>query len=263
MADYGAFVDVVFKAFPREIEADIAIYWLKNYPLLKRVLRKALFSDVPIAQPDPANKRDFTKPIIKPASREIYTKFTKTVLMALPRGNSLDAELYWIQEKDQLRQTLHKAFSDKPDANIYPVYVNYDEPLENKTSYYSCEFERNTFPLSCEKQRKGEANIILQLMDFDRKISTDGILKDFESAGLRPADVYELMSLVNTYPEVHDIEKIVALGSIDERHKGHHAQCLLRQLDSRPFISFIWTGDRIWNEDASEKYRFVAVRKYQ
>ncbi|HEY4476338.1 MAG TPA: hypothetical protein VI954_02465, partial [Candidatus Paceibacterota bacterium] len=97
----------------------------------------------------------------------------------------------------------------------------------------------------------------VELVQFNRYISTDEALRELDKVGMRPAELHELLAFGEKYPDVQREFPIVALGSVWDDQIGY--RCFV------PYLHGNGLGRRLflnWVEgDWREFYRFAAVRK--
>jgi hypothetical protein len=146
-----------------------------------------------------------------------------------------------------------------PDA--YHIFVDYGRSVEDGVKagrYGRVDFDitSRNFPT----KRKGTAKIEVELIHFNRRISTDEALRKLDRMGYRPAELRELLAFGEKYPEVQREFPVVALGSVWLARSGSrrapcldwddsdHSSCLELSI-----VEFDWT----WTESC----RFAAVRK--
>jgi len=101
---------------------------------------------------------------------------------------------------------------------------------------------------------KTEAESI-ELIHFDRYISSEDAIKEMEAKGLRPATATELLLFGIQHPEVQREFPVVALGTVQSVRDFRRVACLNGDSASRDlrvlWFELVWPGD----------YRFAAVRK--
>jgi hypothetical protein len=93
-----------------------------------------------------------------------------------------------------------------------------------------------------------------ELVHFDRDMSTENVLIELKSRGLRPATLDELLAYARKYPDKQKEFPIVALGVSYIWDGCHDLPCLDWDGDGRG-MSLDWGGSD-WNSC----YRFLAVR---
>ena len=113
------------------------------------------------------------------------------------------------------------------------------------------------FAANFPTEREGTAEVEMELIHFDRDISTEEVLRELDRMGYRPADIYELLALGEKYRGVQLGVTVVALGSVWFDGKADYV----------PFISFGNERRRLglcpkytwWDKEGRE--RFAAVKK--
>mgnify|MGYP001593530058 FL=1 len=104
--------------------------------------------------------------------------------------------------------------------------------------------------------RLGADTVDVQLVHFNRIVSTEEALKELDNQGLRAIDLHELLSIGAKYPNLQREFPIVALGSVWQDRYGPRYVPYLDGLGSERDLHLSWVGD-----DWSELCRFAAVRK--
>jgi hypothetical protein len=102
---------------------------------------------------------------------------------------------------------------------------------------------------------KGKKEIAVELIHFNRNISSDDVERELDKMGLRSATIEELLAFGATFPETQRKFSIIALGSV-ARIDGYRYVAFLRRIDSGRNLYLRWRDD-----DWSEIVRFLAVRK--
>jgi len=190
----------------------------------------------------------------------VYVEFQAAVLRALPRDINPDVVLGWTQNGESLARVLREALmpDGKPAAGgIYLVSVDYGRSVEDgveagQYDWSNSDITSRNFPT----KRKGTAEVAVELVHFNRCISTEGALKNLDSMDMRPAEIHELLAFGEKYPDVQRKFPIVAPGSVWQyRHGDRKVPCLSRDGSGRD-LDLRWIGDA-WDELC----RFAAVRK--
>lgn len=151
--------------------------------------------------------------------------------------------------------------ASKPKKGTFPTKVNYDLSVEllaenGKYDWNNYDVSSKNFPTT----RKGEADLVLELVHFNQVLTSKEVLKELDKRGLRPAETHELLSFGIKYPKEQRKYPIVALGSV--WHGGWNdsllSPCLWRDSGDREQreLSLGWS-DIGWDE----YYRFLAVSK--
>ena len=115
--------------------------------------------------------------------------------------------------------------------NIFCVRVNYDLSVEKAVKagkYYwkDDDITDKNFP----PKRSGSAEIDIQLVNFNKNMSSEDVLKELDKMGLRPAELPELLVLGTKYPNEQKRYPIIALGSV------------WRDLDGDCYVPFLFGG---------------------
>jgi hypothetical protein len=97
----------------------------------------------------------------------------------------------------------------------FPVVVNYNRTIEQlvkagKYDWSNPDITSKNFP----SNKKGNAQVSIQLVHFDRTMTSDEVLKELDKQGLRPATLPELLAFGAKYPDKQREFPIVALGSV-------------------------------------------------
>ena len=136
------------------------------------------------------------------------------------------------------------------------VTVNYNRTIEElvkagRYHWQNSDITSQNFPSS----RKGKAQVLIQLVHFDRDITSDEVLKALDKQGLRPVTLPELLAFGAKYPDKQCAFPIVALGSVWRvSGVGRRVAYLWRGAGSRG-LGLYWLGDG-WGAHS----RFAAVR---
>src|SRR5258706_720221 len=145
----------------------------------------------------------------------------------------------------------------QPPFPGYPVNVDYSASLEQlvkagKYDWFNDDITGRNFPSS----EKGTAQVLVYLVNFNRDINSEDVVKELDRQGLRPATLKELLALGASYPDLQRKDLIVALGSTWRDSGGRvRVPCLGGGESNRDLRLFWWDGD--W----SSYWRFAAVRK--
>jgi hypothetical protein len=141
--------------------------------------------------------------------------------------------------------------------NCYKVVVNYGQSLKEmivagKYDWANEDINADHFPI----QGSGQQDVVIELVHYGRNMSTDDVLKDLESKGMRPAILLELLAFGVTYPEKQREFPIFALGSVWQDSSGFRSvPCLIGGGSERGL--FLGWSDGGWSGGC----RFAAVRK--
>jgi hypothetical protein len=165
------------------------------------------------------------------------------------REGSLDVEY--------VSRRLQEIIEVKPSDNIYPLSVDYGRSVEDgvKAGRYDW-VNSDITSLNFPTKRKGRAEVVMELVHFNRYISNDGALRELDRMGYRPAELHELLAFGEKYFEVQLEFPVVALGFVWRGRGGGRFVPYLFRDGSKRYLYLGWIGDG-WDEI----YRFAAVRK--
>ncbi|MBI3825640.1 MAG: hypothetical protein HY294_06580 [Candidatus Rokubacteria bacterium] len=138
----------------------------------------------------------------------------------------------------------------------FPVTVDYHWSLDamikaGRYGWVNLDITAEHFPV-----KPGPAEVSIELVHFDRVMSSDDVLAEFDRRGLRPATLPELLSFGAKYPEKQREFPIVALASVWRFWYGFRGVPFLWGLAGGRDLSLIWLDDW-W----IAHFRFAAVRK--
>jgi len=188
----------------------------------------------------------------------IYAEFQAAVIKALPRDIDQDVALGWTKNGEALARILREALtpSGKHTTSTYypPVTVDYGKNVEDgvKAGYYDWACSKITserFPT----EWKRTAKIEVELIHFNRSISTDEALLELDRMGYRPVELHELLAFGEKYQEIQREFPILALGSVFRN------RCVVLGLNgdkTRRYLNLF-----VEEHDCAENCRFAAVRK--
>ncbi len=144
----------------------------------------------------------------------------------------------------------------KQMERIYAVLVDFGMSIEElvrlgKYDWSNSDITSAHFPT----KRTGKVETKVELVHFDRNISSDDALKELDKMGYRPAEAHELLAFGAKYPDVQREFPIVALGSVWQGPDGgRSAVCLGRGGAGRgAYLGWLGLG---WDDG----WRFAAVR---
>ncbi len=146
---------------------------------------------------------------------------------------------------------------DGENATIYSIVVDYDMSVEDavkggRYDWSNSDITTKNFPTT----RTGVSTVDVELVHFNRAISTDDALTELKKQGLRPAELHELLALGRERPDLQRGFPVVALGSLWQSRFGYRfAPCLGRDGSERDLYLYWVAYD--WDEIS----RFAAVRK--
>ena len=156
---------------------------------------------------------------------------------------------------DALQQIIEGRFGQKLDE--YPVTIDYGMSLADmiEAGHYdwtNSDITAEHFPI----KGRGKAEVKLELVHFDRAVSTDEALEELDKQGLRPAKIEELLAFGAAYPEIQHEFPVICLGSVwSDRDDGRSVPDLGRR-GSRRRLYLDWVA-----LDWPDYCRFLAVRK--
>ncbi len=142
------------------------------------------------------------------------------------------------------------------EGKTYPLSVDYGRSVEHGVKagcfgHVDSDITSHNFPT----KRRGTTEIEVELVHFNRPISTNEALRELGRMGYRPAELRELLAFGERYPEVQrELFVIIALGSVWQSHG--HGYVFLGMCGSSRSLSLVW-NDYQWGDIC----RFAAVRK--
>ncbi len=152
----------------------------------------------------------------------------------------------------------------------YPVTVNYARTVEDIAkhadfyldNWYRHHFNSRDIPV----KRTGIHEVTVEIVHFNREISTDEALRELDRMGLRPADLHELLAYGEKYRKPDSSKPVAALDSFwvwpgyNLRHYPYLGAATFRG----------WSEDTghkcgevtlYYHENWDSMFRFAAVRK--
>jgi len=139
--------------------------------------------------------------------------------------------------------------------NVYFVFVNFEINVTKAISLGCYKWVNRIVKFkNIQNEQKGEAVIVVELIHFNRVISTKEALYQINKARYRPAEFYELLAFGEKYPDVQRQFPIVALGSICQNQDGGYYVPVLDGSDSDRFLDMEWI-ERNW----SKNHRFIVI----
>ena len=150
------------------------------------------------------------------------------------------------------------AAAQKEDVAVssFSVTVNYDLSVESMVAHGKYDWkDDNITTKNFPTTRKGEANLVLELVHFNKALTSEEVLKELDKRGLRPAELHELLAFGEKYPDIQRQLPVIALGSVWQYWDGDRYVPYLRDGGERD-LDLYWI-DYGWGEDC----RFAAVRK--
>ena len=147
----------------------------------------------------------------------------------------------------------------KPASSTYPLSVDYGRSVEKgvkagRYDWVNCLFDIASRNFSTE--RKGTAEIVVELIHFNRNISIDKAFSQLDRMGFRPAEIHELLAFGEKYPKVQRKFPVVALGSVWQYQFGNRRVPYLHGSGSERGLYLYWI-----EYGRLEVDRFAAVRK--
>lgn len=189
-----------------------------------------------------------------------FAELIAAVTRALPRDMDSTTGQMWIDNPQALQKILCEALmsSVKTESDIaFPLKVNYDLSVESLVAHGKYDWKNdnittNNFPTV----RKGEANLVLELVHFNKVLTSEEVLKELDKMGYRPAELHELLSFGEKYPDIQRQFTVFALGSLWRYWNGDRLVPYLRRCGGGrgldlSYFSYGWGG----------RCRFAAVRK--
>jgi hypothetical protein len=139
----------------------------------------------------------------------------------------------------------------------YTISLNYDQTVEQmiKAGKYDW-FNDDVTSQHFSSNEKGQAEILVYLISFNRYISSEDAIKELDRQGLRPATLKELLALGVAQPDLQRSNPIVALGSMWPDSSGDVGVPYLSGDESNRSLSLRW-----WSGDWNSSWQFAAVRK--
>ena len=163
------------------------------------------------------------------------------------------------ENKKKIEDTKDKVNSTG-DGNTFSVEVNYSQTLAEmiaagKYDRKNDDINEKYFPIPKIPAGPVKVALNLELVHFNRFISSDEVIAELKKRGLLPATLPELLAFGVAYPEKQREFPIVALGSVRQDWHGRSVPCLWglsggRHLD----LLYFEVG---WHDF----YRFLAVRE--
>ncbi len=159
--------------------------------------------------------------------------------------------------KEQLRNEMNEFFLE---FDIYPVTIDYTLSLEQmiEQGNYNKVGEVIT-STNFRVEGNGTVSLDLELVSFDRELTTTEILGEFESRGLAPAKIEHLLAFGAKYPEKQRKLIIIALGAsgVHANDGDHYVLDLYGRTALRALGYCNDNDDRQWHTD----FQFLAVKK--
>ncbi|MBW2579011.1 MAG: hypothetical protein JRE38_13255 [Deltaproteobacteria bacterium] len=142
-------------------------------------------------------------------------------------------------------------------TNHHPVIVDYGQTLEQmvgagKYDWANSDITQEHFSVS----GNGKAERPLELVHFNREMTTDQALEELDKQDFRPATIEELLAFGATYLEIQREFPIVELGSVWRDQRGMRRAAYLHREGPRRSLHLYWIESNWYGS-----YRFLAVRK--
>ena len=144
-----------------------------------------------------------------------------------------------------------------PANVVYRVMVDYGRKLKamieaGQYDWTNSDITEKHFPI----EGSGTVEVDIELVHYGRDMSTNAVLKDLDSRGLRPAKIEELLALGAAKPELQREFPIIALGSVWRHLSGDRNCPYLLRYGSKRNLYLYWIDN-----DFAGVCRFAAVRK--
>ncbi|MGD0977252.1 MAG: hypothetical protein ABR875_03095 [Minisyncoccia bacterium] len=143
-------------------------------------------------------------------------------------------------------------------AGIFSILLDYSLPLSDmitagKYDWVNSDITAKHFPLD---KSGGKVELDAQLIHYGKSMSSEQVISDLDSKGLRPALLPELLAFGAKYPDKQRDFPIIALGS---KWRDPHGSLRVPDLDGGGSGRDL---DLRWFDDEWGGYcRFLAVRK--
>lgn len=154
--------------------------------------------------------------------------------------------------------------------NIYRLSVNYNRNIEEGVRAGKYDWANHDITSEhFSTERKGIVEVFVELIHFNRNISTDKALAELDKMGYRPAELQELLALGEKYPDLQREFPIIALGSDWQNpFGGRQCACLVYHGSGRDLHldRLVRDWERVYSQGWIDKRwdvdcRFAAVRK--
>lgn len=185
-----------------------------------------------------------------------YSEFLGAVIRQLPRDIDPTVADSWTRNQEALQRVLRETLL--PGCNTYSLIVDYERSAENavmagRYDWSDLDIISRNFPIT----RRGKSKVAVELIHFNRYISTDEALRELDRMGYRPAELNELLAFGEKYPDVQRGFPVIALGSVWLSPDGSRCvSCLDDGSGSARSLDLSWVEG-----DWSDLCRFAAVRK--
>ena len=139
----------------------------------------------------------------------------------------------------------------------FPTAVNYDLSVEDAIAAGDYRAVNGSITSrTFSSVRHGQAELQINLIRFDRRMTSEEVLRELEKEDLRAVELPELLAFGATHPDVQRQFSVVGLGSVWHDRKGYrNVPCLYAASEGRYL-------DLHWWDDAWYSYsRFAVVPK--
>lgn len=141
-------------------------------------------------------------------------------------------------------------------SDLFPVTVDYSRSLKEmiaagKYDWINDDITDKHFPMA-----KGKAELNLELVHFNKYISSDDAIAELKMRGMRPATLWELLAFGEKFPEKQREFPVIALASVWRHFSGgRRVPCLWSGAGGR-YLGLFWCG-----LDWRGRFRFLASRE--
>jgi hypothetical protein len=140
---------------------------------------------------------------------------------------------------------------------VYAIFVDYAISVEEMVKLGKYDWVNNDITTkNFSSKRVGKAEMEVELIHFDRSISSEEVLKEMEKMSYRAAELHELLAFGAKYPNVQREFPVIALGSVWQDWDGGRGVADLSGSASKRYLYLI-SFDNVW----CSYCRFAAVRK--
>lgn len=151
----------------------------------------------------------------------------------------------------------HEARAEQVSISTFSLKVNYDLSVGSLVAHGKYDWKSNNitsknFPTT----RKGEVDLTIELVHFNKVLTTEEVIAELNKKGLRPAKLHELLSFGEKYPEEQGKYPVIALGSVWQYRR---ARWLVPYLHGDVYVrilGLVYFGHK-WDAHS----RFLAVRE--
>lgn len=183
-----------------------------------------------------------------------------TMVGAIPELTFDEAQYGVIGDKGSFVADIREVFA-KRQARVrstFPVKVDYGTSLEEMIA--SGRYDWTNSDIAAERfthdAARGKHEVKIELVHFNRVLTSEEAIAELERMGCRPADLPELLALGAAFPDLQRQFPIVELGSVGRLVIGDRVVACLRRSVAERGLS-LGGFDVEW----SEVCRFAAVRK--